>query len=99
MLDSASAFFSSALFMPHGHCYLWNPGMVWLQVLSNGVIAAAYVAISATLAYLVYRLRDEIPFQGMYLAFGAFIVLCGITHVFDVYVIWVPAYWMDGSVR
>lgn len=99
MLESASAFFSSALFMPHGHCYLWQPGMVWLQVLSNGVIAAAYVAISATLAYLVYRLRDEIPFQGMYLAFGAFIVLCGITHVFDVYVIWVPAYWLDGSVR
>src|SRR5262249_52515976 len=30
---------------------------------------------------------------------GAFIVLCGITHFFDVYVIWKPAYWVDGGVR
>ena len=99
MFESFGDFFSSALFMPHGHCYLWQPAMVWLQVLSNGIIALAYVAISATLALLVHRLRDDIPFRGMYLAFGAFIVLCGITHVFDVYVIWSPVYWLDGTIR
>jgi signal transduction histidine kinase len=86
-------------FMPHGICYLWDPAMVWVQVLSNGVIGLSYVAISATLGYLVFRLRDQIPFQAMYLAFGAFIVLCGLTHFFDVYVIWRPDYWADGSVR
>jgi signal transduction histidine kinase len=86
-------------FMPHGICYLWDPAMVWVQVGSNSVIGLSYVAISATLAYLVYRLRDQIPFKAMYLAFGAFIVLCGLTHFFDVYVIWRPDYWVDGSVR
>jgi signal transduction histidine kinase len=91
--------FSSQSFMPHGHCYLWRPDVVWMQVLSNGSIAAAYIAISATLTYLVWRLRDEIPFRRMYLAFGAFIVLCGVTHVFDVYIIWRPAYFLDGVVR
>jgi signal transduction histidine kinase len=86
-------------FMPHGMCYLWQPGMVWLQVVSNGVIGLSYVAISATLGYLVYTLREQIPFRAMYMAFGAFIVLCGLTHFFDVYLIWRPEYWIDGSLR
>src|SRR5262245_34585414 len=99
MPGSMSEVVSTTLFMPHGHCYLWLPGLLWLQVLSNGLIGLSYVAISSTLAYLVYRLRDDIPFRMMYLAFGAFIVLCGVTHFFDVYVIWKPAYWIDGTVR
>ena len=99
MPESFREFFSSGFFMPHGHCYLWQPGIVWLEVTSNGVIALSYVALSVSLAYLVYRLKDEIPFKAMYLAFGAFIVLCGLTHVLDVLVIWKPVYWVDGSVR
>jgi len=99
MPDSIREFFSTAFFMPHGHCYLWKPGLVWMQVISNGLIGLAYLAISSSLAYLVYKLREQIPFRMMYIAFGAFIVLCGVTHFFDVYVIWKPAYWIDGSVR
>ena len=96
--ESFRDFFSSEFFMPHGHCYLWNPGLVWLEVVSNALIAVSYVAISTALAYLAYRLK-ELPFRLMYLAFGAFIVSCGITHVFDIIVIWRPMYWLDGFVR
>jgi signal transduction histidine kinase len=95
MLD---ALFSSD-FIPHGHCFLWNPAILWTQVLSNGAIAVSYVAISGTLAYLVHHLRESIPYRGMYLAFGAFIVLCGVTHMADVLVIWKPAYWLDSAIR
>lgn len=92
------SFFSSEAFMPHGHCYLWEPTLLWLQVFSNGSIALAYISISITLAYLVYRVGD-LPFKAMYLAFGVFIVTCGITHLLDVWVIWHPDYWVDGMVR
>ncbi len=85
-------------FMPHGHCYLWEPGLVWLQVLSNGAIGVAYVAIAAMLVELVRRGRD-LPFKGIALAFGVFIISCGITHLFDVVVIWHPYYWADGVLR
>ncbi|MRG91013.1 sensor histidine kinase [Polyangium spumosum] len=88
----------SADFMPHGHCYFWEPGLVWLQVLSNLAIGAAYLSISLTLAYIVRRIRD-IPFQWMYLCFGVFIITCGFTHFMDVWVIWTPVYWLDGSIR
>jgi len=98
MPESWKDFFSSEIFMPHGHCYLWKPALVWLQVISNGSIALAYLSIFATLVYLVYRIKN-IPFSGVYIAFAVFIISCGFTHLFDIYVIWNPAYWLDGSVR
>lgn len=86
-------------FIPHGHCYLWKPGLVWLHVISDSLIALAYVAISATLAYLVYKTRREIPFQWMFLAFGSFIVACGGTHFMDVWTLWHPVYWLSGALK
>lgn len=88
----------SKFFMPHGHCYLWQPGLLWLQSITNALIGLSYVAIAGTLAYMVKRGR-YLPFKGMALAFGVFIVSCGITHFFDVYVIFVPDYWTDGVFR
>jgi hypothetical protein len=29
-------------FMPHGYCYMWVPRIVWLHVISDGLIAVAY---------------------------------------------------------
>jgi signal transduction histidine kinase len=98
MIDFFREVFSTDTFMPHGHCYLWKPGLLWLQVLSNAVIGLSYVAISVTLAYLVKK-GDYVPFKGMALAFGLFIISCGLTHFFDIYVIWRPAYWLDGGIR
>lgn len=85
-------------FMPHGHCYLWSPGMVWLQVLSNAAIGLSYISISCTLHYLVRHVKD-VPFSWMYLAFGVFIITCGATHLLDVATVWHPVYWLDGGVR
>jgi signal transduction histidine kinase len=86
-------------FIPHGHCYLWKPGVVWLHVISDSLIALAYIAISATLAYLVYKTRQEIPFHWMFLAFGSFIVACGSTHIMAVWTLWHPTYWLSGALK
>lgn len=86
-------------FIPHGHCYLWKPGLVWLHAASDSLIALAYVAISATLAYLVQKTRQEIPFHWMFLAFGSFIVACGSTHFMDVWTLWRPNYWLAGGLK
>lgn len=97
MTDLLRALFNPA-FMPHGHCYFWTPAMVWAQAGSNFFIGLAYMSISATLVYMVRRIRD-IPFQWVYLAFGVFIVTCGFTHFLDIVTIWRPIYWVDASVR
>ncbi|HEX4645137.1 MAG TPA: histidine kinase dimerization/phospho-acceptor domain-containing protein, partial [Verrucomicrobiae bacterium] len=85
--------------MPHSHCYLDDPRMIWLHVVSDLLIGFAYVSISTTLAYLVYRARRSIPFHWMFLAFGLFIVSCGFTHFMEVWTVWQPVYWLAGYVK
>ena len=54
--------FSSGDFMPHGYCYLWQPALIWLHVVSDTLIALAYFSIPLTLIHFVRRRRD-VPVQ------------------------------------
>jgi signal transduction histidine kinase len=90
--------FSSEGFMPHGHCYQWQPGIVWLHVGSDALIALAYITIPFTLAYFVNKRRD-LPFNWMFLCFGLFIVSCGATHLMEIWTLWVPSYWLSGFIK
>jgi PAS domain S-box-containing protein len=85
-------------FMPHGHCYLWTPALLWGQAASNAAIAAAYFSIPFALLYFV-RKRSDIAFRPMFVMFGLFILSCGVTHLMDLWTIWRPAYWLDLGVR
>jgi hypothetical protein len=51
--------FTASGYMPHGHCYLWQPRLLALHGISDLLIGIAYLAISLTLAYLVYRARPH----------------------------------------
>jgi signal transduction histidine kinase len=93
------ALFSPGQFMPHVHCYLDDPRMVWLQGLSDFLIGLSYMMISGALAYLVYRARKDVPFEWMFLAFGIFIFSCGWTHFLEVWTLYHPTYWLSGAVK
>src|ERR1700734_2485329 len=56
------AFLSSNDYMPHGYCYLWNAKLVWLHVISDSLIALAYLSIPVTLVYFIRKRRD-VPFN------------------------------------
>jgi signal transduction histidine kinase len=43
--------------------------------------AVSYLAIATTLLVIVVRLREALPFRIVFILFGAFIVLCGATHI------------------
>ena len=85
-------------FMPHGHCYLWLPQLVWLHVVSDAVIALAYVSIPVTLLAFA-RKRRKLPFGWVLFASGVFIISCGMTHVLEIVTVWYPAYWLAGAVK
>lgn len=89
---------SDERFMPHGHCYLWIPELLWLNVISDGLIALAYLTIPITLVYFI-RKRRNLPFNWMFGAFGVFILACGSTHVMDIWTIWHPDYWLSAFVK
>ena len=85
-------------FMPHGMCFLWNPGVLALHVVSDALIAVAYFSIPAMLVWFVRR-RPDVPFTPVFWMFSLFIVSCGLTHVLSIWVIWHPAYWLEGAVK
>ncbi len=85
--------------MPHAHCYLWRPDLMWLHGGSDGLIGLAYLAISVTLFSLLYRIRESIPFRWMIFAFGVFIVACGMTHFMSIWTLFEPAYFLSGSIK
>ncbi|MBU2570822.1 MAG: EAL domain-containing protein [Gammaproteobacteria bacterium] len=89
--------FGSADLMPHGNCFLWQPGLLWLTVTANTVIALAYFSIPVALLYFVYK-RKQVEFKGILLLFSLFIFSCGATHVMHVVTIWKPVYGLSGII-
>ncbi|MGA7937012.1 MAG: PAS domain-containing protein [Kovacikia sp.] len=98
MLGSVENLWSSGSFIPHGHCYLWQPQLVWLHILSDSIIALAYYSIPITLVYFVQK-RKDLPFDWIFLLFSAFIVSCGTTHLMEVWTLWHPTYWLAGALK
>lgn len=88
----------SAELMPHGYCFLWRPEVLWLHVVSDALIALAYLLIPIALILFVRRRRDLV-FQPVFLLFGAFILLCGGTHLFGIWTVWSPVYVSEGVVK
>lgn len=94
-------FFSKLLdtnFMPHGHCYMWLPEILWLHVISDAAIALAYGSIPITLAVFVHK-KKNMEFRGIFLLFSAFILCCGATHALEIYAVWEGAYRLTGTVK
>ena len=85
-------------YMPHGHCYWWKPEILWLNVASDFLIAFAYFSIPFALYYFVKK-RTDLKFKGIFMLFSAFILLCGITHLISIVVIWKGYYGVHGLAK
>jgi PAS domain S-box-containing protein len=98
MLEFIRTLVDARGFIPHGHCYLWKSELVSLHVVADVVTGIAYYSISFLLVYFVHKRRD-LPFNWIFLMFGSFIVACGTTHLFEVWTLWHPTYWLSGLMK
>jgi two-component system sensor histidine kinase/response regulator len=98
MIEFFKRIFSTDGFMPHGMCYEWDPLVIWLHIISDGLITLAYYSIPIALFYFV-RKRKDLQFSWIFLCFAVFIVACGTTHLLEIANIWHPAYWLSGGVK
>jgi signal transduction histidine kinase len=98
MPDTPVSWFSGEHFLPHGHCYMWTPGILWMHVIAGILLAMAYFAIPFVLIH-VARQRRDLPFNGLLVCFAVFIAACGLTHVLDVWNVWHTDYWLEGIVK
>lgn len=85
-------------YMPHGHCYLWQPGLLWTNVISDALIFFAYSLIPAAIAIVYYK-RPDLLMAKVGLLFMIFITACGITHLIGVWNVWHGAYWLAGIAK
>ncbi|MBW4602270.1 MAG: response regulator [Calothrix sp. FI2-JRJ7] len=99
MPDLLSNFLSTA-FIPHGHCYLWKPGLVWLHLTSDALTAMAYYSVAIAIVYFRNE-RKDLPAKTVTLLTGYFFVfaLCGSTHLMGVVTLWYPIYWFSGLLK
>jgi PAS domain S-box-containing protein len=85
-------------YMEHGFCLNWEPRLVFLHVGSDIITGISYYSIPLAMFYFAYRRRD-IPFFKLFIVFAVFILACGTTHFLAAYVIYRPAYWIEGYVK
>ncbi|MBF2005041.1 MAG: response regulator [Chlorogloeopsis fritschii C42_A2020_084] len=98
MLKLLSYSLHSDGFIPHGHCYLWKTGLVWLHIVADATIALAYYSIPFLLIYFISK-RKDVPFNGVFVLFGAFIIACGTGHLMEIWTLWHPNYWIAGAIK
>ncbi|HEV7253483.1 MAG TPA: HWE histidine kinase domain-containing protein [Mesorhizobium sp.] len=92
-------FFTDDVFLPHAICLVENPSLIRLHIASDATTAAAYYSIPLALGYFAYHRRQDIPFSWMFTLFGAFILLCGTTHLFGIWTLYVPDYYSQGILK
>jgi PAS domain S-box-containing protein len=90
--------FDTSGFPPRWQCGSWSEGHGWLHIISDLGVWSAYLAIPLVLWYFVLRKRN-LPFRGIVVLFGAFILFCGTTHLMEAIIFWWPAYRLAGMIK
>lgn len=84
--------------LPHAFCISASPALLWVHLVSDALIAFAYLVIPWAMLHFTHR-RPDIPLGWISWVFGAFIVACGLTHAFDVWTLFHPVYWAAGVTK
>ncbi|MFA6045876.1 MAG: hypothetical protein WC718_12910 [Phycisphaerales bacterium] len=90
--------FDTSDYPPRWQCGNWSPFVGWLHIVSDLLIAIAYVAIPAGL-FVVVRKRQDVSFPALTWLFIAFILSCGMTHAVEASIFWWPAYRLSGLMK
>ncbi len=96
-MDGLTVFFDGS-YMPHGHCYLWTPEILWTHVVSDLFIAAAYFSIPFVLFY-IRKSRKDWQYTRIFVLFSFFIFWCGVTHLMGIVTIWHGIYGIHGVTK
>lgn len=83
---------------PRWFCGTWTDFHGWLYIVSDLTIWLAYMAIPLILVRFIL-IKKGVPLSGVFWLFGAFILLCGLTHLIDAIMFWIPAYRVSALIR
>jgi signal transduction histidine kinase/CheY-like chemotaxis protein len=85
--------------LPHGACLLWKPELIWLNAVSDALIAGAFFATAFVLGSFVWRRRRDVMFRGVFWSLAIFAAVSGVTRLLSILTLWVPAYDIEGLAK
>ncbi len=97
-MTDAHELYPSGELLAHSHCLTGSGTLMAILMASNLLIFLSWCSIPIAIAHLV-RSRIDLPYKRMLWIFSAFILVCGLTHLMDVVVLWYPQYVLDAVVK
>ncbi|HEX8552512.1 MAG TPA: ATP-binding protein [Abditibacteriaceae bacterium] len=91
--------FSGAGFIPNAELGAWTPALIRLHNICDFLIGTAYLAIAFVLVKFVLPRRHELPISRLFWLFSVFIVACGITHLMDIVLFYLPVYRLASVIK
>ena len=87
--------------IPHGACLLWKPELIWLNAISDAMVACALFTTAFVLAFFAWRRRSDLMlmFRSVFWAIAIFVAVCGVTRLLSILTLWVPAYGIEGVTK
>ena len=76
----------------------WKPELIWLNAVSDAILAGTFFATAFVLGLFVWRRRD-LMYRGVFGIFAIFVAVCGMTRLLAILTLWVPAYDIEGLTK
>lgn len=84
--------------MPHGNSFLWQPGVLWLNVLSDLFTALAFFSLFLALLYIVFK-RKNLAIKPLFVTLSVLVLASALNQLMAAITVWYPAYWLGGGVK
>src|SRR5712672_47884 len=88
-----------SMLIPHGACLLWKPELIWLNAISDAMVACAFFTTAFVLGSYVWRRRRDVMFRGVFWSLATFAAVGGVTRLLSILTLWVPAYGIEGLAK
>jgi len=85
--------------IPHGACLLWRPELIWLNAVSDAIVAGAFFTTAFVLGLFVWRRRRDVMFRGVFWSLAIFSAVCGIAYLLSIVTLWVPVHGIEGVTK
>lgn len=98
VIDFFQKLFHTNDWPPRWYCGNWTDFHGWLYIVSDLTVWGAYMVIPLILIRFIV-VKQGVPLRSVFWLFGAFILLCGLTHLMDAMMFWWPAYRFNAFIR
>ncbi len=76
-----------------------TPGWIWLQVISNALIASAFFTIAFVVGMFLRRRWRDVMFRGVVGGLATFVAVFGLTRLLAIINLWVPTSTIEGLIN